>query len=741
GGLGADQQAAAAATAAHAATPSISHRDSLGRPFLTIAHNRFTPADTVPGTPATEEHYATRIAFDLQGNQLAIRDTSDRIMVRGDHDLLGNRIHQVSMEAGERWTLNDVTGQPIHTFNSRGHHVRTEYDALRRPVRSFVQGAAADPAVEILFAKTEYGEGQPNDTALNLRTRLVRQYDSAGVVTNLAFDFKGNLLQTSRQLASDPTGVIDWSASPALEAETFTSTSAYDALNRPIAITTPDASRYRPQFNEANLLERIDVDVHGTGATVNLVSDIAYDAKGQRTRIAYGNATTTDYSYDPLTFRLVGLTTTRTSEQRTLQDLAYTFDAVGNVIRIGDAAQQTIYFNNQVVTADCQYVYDAAYRLIHAEGREHIGQALQPQTTWDDASRVQLPQPGDGQAMRRYREDYRYDAVGNFLALVHQATAGNWTRNYTYNETSAIEPTRISNRLTSTTVGTDPSETYSYDAQGNVTSQPHLTLMRWDFRDQLTATARQVVDTGTPETTYYVYDVAGRRTRKVKQRQNGTRRNERIYLDGYEIYREYGGDGTTVTMQRDTLHVMDDSQRIALIEIQTVAGGVPQPAAAPVIRYQYSNHLGSAALELDGNGAVISYEEYYPYGSTSYQGMSSAPEVSLKRYRHTAMERDSETGFNYHTARYYLPWLGRWLSPDSGGLRAGLNLYGYCLSNPISSVDLNGREPQSVSIGHAGDPDLPSPATAKRADLVRYAAKHGFDYTGPDPTPDQFHMT
>ena len=48
------------------------------------------------------------------------------------------------MEAGERWMLNDVAGKPIRAWNSRKYAFRTEYDALRRPVRSFVQGG--DPA-------------------------------------------------------------------------------------------------------------------------------------------------------------------------------------------------------------------------------------------------------------------------------------------------------------------------------------------------------------------------------------------------------------------------------------------------------------------------------------------------------------------------------------------------------------------------------------------------------------------
>ena len=71
----------------------------------------------------------------------------------------------------------------------------------------------------------------------------------------------------------------------------------------------------------------------------------------------------------------------------------------------------------------------------------------------------------------------------------------------------------------------------------------------------------------------------------------------------------------------------------------------------PRRRYQLSNHLGSSSLELDQNGALISYEEYHPYGTTSFRA-GTAAEVSLKRYRWTGKERDEETGFSYHGARY-----------------------------------------------------------------------------------------
>jgi RHS repeat-associated protein len=161
-----------------------------------------------------------------------------------------------------------------------------------------------------------------------------------------------------------------------------------------------------------------------------------------------------------------------------------------------------------------------------------------------------------------------------------------------------------------------------------------------------------------------------------------------------------------VSLERETLHVMDDQRRIALIETRTVGDEVEVPVQ--LTRYQLANHLGSASLEVDVDGQIITYEECYPYGSASYQAGRSAAEVSLKRYRYTGMERDEETGLNYHGARYYAPWLGQWLSCDP--LIARLHSsstdpneakvyrylrsspFGYAACNPVCFIDPQGTE-------------------------------------------------
>src|SRR5262249_11845725 len=139
GALGPEEQAAAAKAAIHANTPMVSHVDSLARTFLSVVHNRYKYSDSPPLDPPVEEIHLNRVDLDIEGNHRNIFDVLDRLTMVYDYDMLSNRIHQSSMEAGERWMLNDVVTKPLYAFDSRGHRLHTAYDALRRPADSFMQ--------------------------------------------------------------------------------------------------------------------------------------------------------------------------------------------------------------------------------------------------------------------------------------------------------------------------------------------------------------------------------------------------------------------------------------------------------------------------------------------------------------------------------------------------------------------------------------------------------------------------
>lgn len=89
----------------------------------------------------------------------------------------------------------------------------------------------------------------------------------------------------------------------------------------------------------------------------------------------------------------------------------------------------------------------------------------------------------------------------------------------------------------------------------------------------------------------------------------------------------------------------------------------------------------------------------------AYTATNAAINSTAKRYRYTGMERDEESGLSYHTARYYLPWLGRWFSADPIGVEGGMNVYEYALNNPIQKIDITGLQSTSVNSLDTQDPN------------------------------------
>ena len=218
--------------------------------------------------------------------------------------------------------------------------------------------------------------------------------------------------------------------------------------------------------------------------------------------------------------------------------------------------------------------------------------------------------------------------------------------------------------------------------------------MEWNFKEELVRSIRQRVDpgNGTAETTYYQYDGQGQRIRKITENQAApgntpTKKEERIYIAGYELYKQHSGNDAG--LERVSLSLMDKGHRFVMVETRN---NIDDGTEKQLVRYQLHNHLGSSALELDLNAEVISYEEYHPFGTTAFQANNAAIKSTAKRYRYTGMERDEETGLEYHSARYYLPWLGRWLNADPIGIGDGLNIYQYGRNNPIFFADSTGTQ-------------------------------------------------
>jgi hypothetical protein len=163
-------------------------------------------------------------------------------------------LHADSKDAGRSWHLPDASDKPVWSRDGRGYESRTSFDELHRPTARTVTPPSG-PA--FISEKWLYGESRNRNDAIaaNQLGRLYQSYDQAGIVTH-RYDFKGNVVETRRELLrnygheTDPNAaperqVADWSAQPAYAAPqltdfgALTTSTTYDALNRPVVVTLP----------------------------------------------------------------------------------------------------------------------------------------------------------------------------------------------------------------------------------------------------------------------------------------------------------------------------------------------------------------------------------------------------------------------------------------------------------------------------------------------------------------------
>ncbi len=129
-------------------------------------------------------------------------------------------------------------------------------------------------------------------------------------------------------------------------------------------------------------------------------------------------------------------------------------------------------------------------------------------------------------------------------------------------------------------------------------------------------------------------------------------------------------------------------------------------ADSSAVYYYHFNGLGSVVALSDSNGDTVQSYEYSVYGQVAAEDPNHT-----NPYMFTGRRFDFETGLYYYRARYYNPYIGRFLQTDPVGYGAGMNLYAYCGNNPIGRVDPFGLFYTSIwipTIAIVNDPDGPN---------------------------------
>jgi RHS repeat-associated protein len=688
-------------TEAHAGTPNISILGPRGMAVRDI-------------------HTAAAGGTDLQTNReldcldevLSITDARGIVACRYVKDMTARDLATAAADHGMIQMLPDIYGRIVHQWDARGVHQQRTYDALDRLVSVHVDGALG---LNHTVEQRVYGEAGTiaNAQLRNLRGQLALHRDSAGVTVYGQFDLKGDLLRSSRQFRTDYKNEANWddATTVALDPTTYATTTVLDALRRETRQILPDGTTRSIGYLQGGGIVSSQITTpDGSLTNKALLSGMVYNARSQRLSAVYGNGVTVTHAYDPATFRTASI---QVQGAAALMDLRYTYDPVGNITWSSDHAQAPPvpgpFLQGINVSPDQAFVYDEFYQLTQATGRVHqslLQYDFAPGNTtagWVKGTRhLSL---NNGTAVERYTRRYTYDLGGNLTRIRHEGTTSTWNMN--------MWIAADSNRgLLSTdpdgTAVTNPAQ--AFDAAGNCLALPNLARVEWNYRGGIAKAVS--IDRGghdPDDAEYYVYDAQGLRVRRVTERLNSGKvdKLERIYLDGCDITRR--SLGVTQHLERFTSHVLDGSHRAALVHRWTMDDLALETddITRLRVRYQLTNHLGSSLMELDENAALITYEEYFPFGGTAFLAGDQDREIAMRDYRFCGKENDDFTGLYYCAARYYAPWMGRWMSADPAGPEDVLNLFCYCRNNPVAFSDPEGLQPESGQVNHIAVTSIP----------------------------------
>lgn len=655
-----------------------------------------------------------------------VREETVLFNFRSEYGFGGQVLKSESADAGLRWNIANIAGNPVCSWDNNGYQAINTYDNLQRPLSLQVMNSTLSPAMNNIVQLTVYGETAPDAAANNLIGKPWKDYDESGLSIIPTYNIAGAALSGTTYLRPDYKTEANWTTQAQQDIlnspSVYNRSTTYNAPGQVLQDTLPDGTLQQFSYTINGALKNSKQKIHnpalpGEQLWTEVITHIDYNATGNRTRVVNGNGVTSIYTYDALTLQIVRSYTTRTGdfeEGNVLQDMYYTYDPVGHTISTIDNNDAVVFNNNQQVLPGASYTYDPLYRIITANGRTMPGLNV-PERGGAAVRSLSFPKAGstsDLQNLENYTEKFTYDFGDNLILKRHIAASGNWTQVFTVQDTN--------NHLNTMYVG-NPSDNMSglpqflYDGNGNtlVLNPGSTARVQWNYLNHISNVVtieRTVTDENTGETVtlndaeYYQYNTSGNRVRKVSERMvNGGTHieyTEKIYLGGFQQSRTWTAPvnatrPSTPPAPQSEKHTItfNDGNAPALITHVWITAPPNQSeitAGDVQYRYQLCDPLDSVTMEVTETAELLTYEQYYVYGGTAYTIADSQLEADSKELRFCGKERDATTGLYYYGARYYATWTCRWMSPDPAGPVDGPNLYEYVSSNPVRYNDPTG---------------------------------------------------
>jgi RHS repeat-associated protein len=621
--------------------------DKLGRP---------TSISWYTGTFNTGTLYATTsYTYDYSDHVETIQDPGNHTKTHA-YDFLGRITHIVFPDSSSgSFSYDDTVNKMIYT-NSRGYDKISWFDWLSR-LTQVEEEYSTD-----LFTVTTYQYDEVN--------HLISFTDAETRTTTYTY---ASLFGMTRVMYPD-SGYEDYvydnmgNITSYIDAKGNETQFLYDALYRPIHIEYQDQSTVSFTYDLDSNRIRMDDNTPNQGDYVEYGYDTwnrlitetrysenmyrvsyQYDAANRLTVLTYPDNMQILYFYDDLN-RIIEIKRyiDGSNDEILMDNVHYNTESLltqydcGNNVRTTFSHDlmdrvSTCDVNGETPYLDLDYTYDT---------RGNITQII---NGWRDTSSNWHAQI----------ESYSYDGLDRLVS----ASCTSWSHTYVYDKAgNRISKDGVTytvnavNELTQLSDGTS----FTYDENGNMVSKTTGTDYwdyTYDYSNRLTR-----VEKNQEITAQYIYDGDGRRIQATEQGQT-----VKYIYSGLNVIYEENMMGTSTYIYGPT----------GILAKRTTVQGESS------IFYYHTNHLGSIRLVTDSSKTIVASITYHPFGETSI-------EEGSEHHLYTGKEKDA-TQLYYYGFRYYDCEIGRFTTRDLiAGKRTtpqSLNLYTYCLNNPVNLID------------------------------------------------------